>query len=396
MSGAAFILGINLLIAGLFCATFVLIATYGRHRSAWWIAGAYACGVLYLGLEAVLPVLVDARLMFFLGATTFLAALLLLNIGLAHHYRRETPRTVLVGTLAVSMVAFTLTVDMPRDSMSRMFLYQTPYAAMQAIGALIVFAAPRRRLPDNALGAFMLLSALHFLSKPLLATLLGGPGATSQDYLQTDYAMLSQALGVVLSVATALLLLVMLIASVLKDITAKSETDLLSGLLNRRGFEDRLADIARHRTANGMPVTLIMCDLDHFKSVNDTFGHAVGDRLIALFATTLRESAARHHVLGRIGGEEFAIVLPGSNLAAGRLFAENARTAYAGAQVDGLGALNSFTASFGVAEMEADEPPSVFAARADSALYEAKRSGRDCVRVSRLQDVRERTFAASR
>ncbi len=142
-----------------------------------------------------------------------------------------------------------------------------------------------------------------------------------------------------------------------------------------------------------MPVTLIMCDLDHFKAVNDTFGHAVGDRLIALFATTLRETASRHHVLGRIGGEEFAAVLPGSNLAAGRLFAENARAAFAGAHVDGIGPEGGFTASFGVAEMEIAETPAAFTARADAALYDAKRSGRDCVRVSRLQDVSDMKHA---
>lgn len=387
MSGAAFILGINLLIAGLFCATFVLIAIYSRYQSAFWFAAAYAAGMTYLGLEAMLPLMDDARVAVVLGATSFLTALLLLTVGFARRYDRETPRALLAGTFAASMVAFALTVEMPRDSILRMFLYQTPFAVMQAIGAWIVIEAGRRHSADRLLGAFLTLSALHFLSKPLLAVAFGGPGDSPQAYLGTTYAMLSQSMGVVLSVATALLLLVMLIADVLKDITAKSETDLLSGLLNRRGFEERLRDTARNRPDNGMPVTLVICDLDHFKAVNDTYGHAVGDRLIALFATTLRAAAASHHALGRIGGEEFAVVLPDSNLAAGRLFAESARTAFAGVALDGLAADIRFTASFGVAEMTPGESPASFMARADAALYEAKRAGRDCVRVARVEQI---------
>ena len=258
---------------------------------------------------------------------------------------------------------------------------------MQAIGAANVRKAAARRPVDNLLAGFLGLSALHFLSKPVLSIMTGGPGATASDYLATTYAMISQSMGVVLVVATALLLLAMLTADIVRDITARSETDMLSGLLNRRGFEQRLDEAVRHRPAGGLPVSLVICDLDHFKTVNDNWGHAVGDRLIELFATTLRDGTADHHVLGRIGGEEFAIILPGANLAAGRLFAETVRSAFAGRGIEGLPSGPRFTASFGVAEMGPGETPAGFMARADAALYEAKRAGRDCVRVSRMEQI---------
>lgn len=387
MSGAAFILLINLAVAGLFCATFILIAFYSRYESARWFAAAYAAGMVHLGLEAMLPALTDARAGVLLGAMAFLGALLFLNVGLARRYDIEAPRTLLTAAFAISLVVIALTLGMERGSMLRMALYQAPFAVMQAIGAGLVIAARRRRLADNLLAGFMTLSALHFLAKPLVSAMVGGPGASPQDYLGTSYAMFSQSMGTILSVATALLLLAMLIADLVKDITAKSETDILSGLLNRRGFERRLEEALRRSASNGLPVSLVICDLDHFKDVNDTYGHAIGDRIIALFAATLRESAADHHVLGRIGGEEFAIMLPGSNLAAGRLFAENARVAFSGLDGERLPVASRFTASFGVAEMGHGEASASLMARADAALYEAKRAGRDCVRVARVEQI---------
>lgn len=382
MSGAAFILVINLLIAGLFCASFVLIAAYSGYRSARWFAAAYALGMVYLGLESALPVLDDARIAVFLGAVTFTVTLLLLNVGLARRYDVAAPRNALTAVLALALVDYAVIQDMPRDSLLRMVLYQLPYFAMPAIGAWIVLRAPKRRPVDTVLAAFLGLSALHFLTKPLVAMAVGGAGASPQDYLATTYAMVSQSAGAVLSVATALLLLAMLIADVFSDITRRSEIDSLSGLLNRRGFEDRLAELARERPRNGLPLSVVLCDLDHFKAVNDTFGHAAGDMLIGRFAETLRTAAASHHVVARIGGEEFAVVLPGSNVSAARLFAEHVRTAYAARATEGFPPEASFSASFGTAEMAAAELPAQLMSRADTALYAAKRAGRNCVRVS--------------
>ena len=396
MSGAAFILLINLLVAGLFCASFVLIAVYDRtYRSARWFAGAYATGMAYALIEFLIPAFTDVRVAVFLGHATFLVTLLMLNIGLARRYEVATPRILLTAVFAVSLVVSALLQDMPRASFLRMLLYQAPYFAMQAVGAAIVLRAGGRRPVDNLLAGFLGLSALHYLSKPFIAMAVGGAGAGPQDYLATTYAMVSQSMGTVLVVATALLLLAMLAVDIVRDITARSETDLLSGLLNRRGFEERLDQTVRRR-ANGLPVSLVICDLDHFKRVNDTYGHAAGDRLIALFAATLRDGAAGHHVLGRIGGEEFAAVLPGSNLASGRLFAETVRTAFAGHEIDGFPSGTGFTASFGVAELKAGETAASLMARADAALYEAKRAGRDCVRVSPHRQTVHDGRAASR
>lgn len=387
MAGASIILLINLAVAGLFCASFVLVAFYDpRYRSARWFAATYAMGMAYALVEFVLPTVANIKAGVFVGHMTFLATLVLLNIGLARRYQVNPPFLLLAGAAVIAVVAAISLLDLPRGALTRNFLYQGPYFLMQSVGLWIVLRAAGarpagRRAIDTLLACFLGLSALHYLLKPFLVSALGGSGATARDYIGTAYAMVSQSMGTVLVVATGLLLIAMLILDVVRDITTRSETDSLSGLFNRRGFIERLEDLAARLPANGMPVTLVLCDLDRFKAVNDSWGHAAGDRVIAAFAATLREGAAGHHVLGRIGGEEFAALLPGSNLAAARLFAETVRSAFAGRAIEGVPPCRRFTASFGVAEMVPGETADSLIARADDALYEAKRAGRDRVRV---------------
>lgn len=161
-----------------------------------------------------------------------------------------------------------------------------------------------------------------------------------------------------------------------------ASVDPLTGLLNRRGFSEATARMIDREAKAGRPITVMIFDIDHFKSVNDTYGHAAGDNVIAAFAAFLGTAASDHHVAGRIGGEEFAIVLPGTNLTAARLFAEGARSALAAMPVEGLPEDRRVTASFGVAELLPGEGTSSLMRRADAALYQAKNDGRDCVRIS--------------
>ena len=204
--------------------------------------------------------------------------------------------------------------------------------------------------------ALLAASSLQFLSKPFMFQIFGGPGASPQDYLSTTYAMFSQSLGTVFGIAVALTLLVILMRDVLSEAAARSETDPLSGLFNRGGFEQQ-ADIAiRAARRLGMPVSLVIADLDRFKSINDTFGHVCrrqGDRRAS--PTSCARPWASIMSAGRIGGEEFAMLLPGTNLVAARLFAEGARSTFAGTTIEGLPDTKHVTASFGVAELMAGE-----------------------------------------
>lgn len=383
MSSAAFILAINLSVAGLIAAAFAAIAVYDRTRvSARWFTLAYLLGMVNFGLEFAIPY-AGGHWTTTIGAyASSIGAFAVFAAGLSYLYNRPPPWPLL-GAIFVAALAIRLGSDaMPRDSFARQMLYQFPYFMMQAIAALIVLRAGAVRFADRLLVGLLALSAVHFLAKPFIAFAAGGVGASPQAYVGTLYATMSQSLATILGLAVALLLIIILVGNLLSAITTQSQTDELSALLNRRGFRRRLDIAMAERMGNARPLSLIICDLDHFKEVNDTYGHASGDRVIVAFAAMLRGMMADHHIAGRIGGEEFAILLPGANLAAARLFAEHARQAFAGLAIAGLPPGRAFTASFGVAEARPAENPLAFQARADAALYDAKHAGRNCVRIA--------------
>jgi diguanylate cyclase (GGDEF)-like protein len=157
--------------------------------------------------------------------------------------------------------------------------------------------------------------------------------------------------------------------------------DALTGLLNRRHFFElgqREFDRAQRHAA---PYSLLLFDIDHFKQVNDTHGHAAGDDVIRGVADITRTSMRRTDIVARVGGEEFAIMLPDTNKEAAVLAAEKLRRAMENGRFGTLGL--PATISIGVAEVTADDDTvSDTLARADAALYEAKRGGRNCVKLA--------------
>ncbi|MDQ3127206.1 MAG: GGDEF domain-containing protein, partial [Chloroflexota bacterium] len=155
-------------------------------------------------------------------------------------------------------------------------------------------------------------------------------------------------------------------------------TDPLTGVLNRRGLEAKLAAIVARAGAH--PVSLVFADLDHFKTINDTFGHPLGDVTLRFAADHLSAASRTRDLIGRFGGEEFVAVLPATDLAGAARWAERARSGLAATPVPALG--RPVTASFGVAELLPDETGDELLARADAALYAAKGAGRNRVELS--------------
>jgi diguanylate cyclase (GGDEF)-like protein len=160
---------------------------------------------------------------------------------------------------------------------------------------------------------------------------------------------------------------------VMAETQLQASTDTLTGLLNRRSFSQQVAAVPPHL----YPVAVAMADLDHFKALNDTYGHETGDRALRLFARVLRDSLRASDVVSRYGGEEFAIAFPDCS-AIDATRALNAVREQLDAAVT-VGGLPKFTASFGISEAEPGEAFEDVLRRADDALLQAKRQGRDQV-----------------
>jgi diguanylate cyclase (GGDEF)-like protein len=161
-------------------------------------------------------------------------------------------------------------------------------------------------------------------------------------------------------------------------------TDELTGLPNRRSILSYLESEWKGAATPAAPLSAIAFDVDYFKRINDDYGHGGGDKVLRTIAEILRRELQVEHHFGRIGGEEFLIVLPGSDRAAAAAIAERLRLALRAERYDGLdaseGGLLSVTASFGVSERLTDDPGvDALLKRADDALYQAKGQGRDRV-----------------
>jgi len=165
-------------------------------------------------------------------------------------------------------------------------------------------------------------------------------------------------------------------------------TDVLTGLANRRDFMARGTDEILRARRYHSHVCVLMMDIDHFKKVNDTWGHAVGDDVIRQVARITRDVCRVVDVVGRIGGEEFAVLLPQTDTEGALIVAERLRESVAGSAVPlASGETLSVSISIGVAAMtQGDDDLSHLLARADAALYEAKQLGRNCVRLGMSSD----------
>jgi diguanylate cyclase (GGDEF)-like protein/PAS domain S-box-containing protein len=167
------------------------------------------------------------------------------------------------------------------------------------------------------------------------------------------------------------------------DLLEMATTDALTGLPNRRTFMSRLEEeFARVLRFGAHQVAVLMLDLDYFKRINDTHGHAAGDEVLRQVAMLIRDETRRVDLCSRLGGEEFAILLAGATLVAARDFAERLRSKIAAAAVIHDGKAIAVTASIGIAAMKtSDDAADAALLRADGALYHAKDFGRNQVKV---------------
>lgn len=168
--------------------------------------------------------------------------------------------------------------------------------------------------------------------------------------------------------------------STLRQARAEALTDALTGVANRKHFDEALRWRKAEADVEGAPLSLAFCDIDHFKHFNDTWGHQTGDQIIRFVAATIHKLAYRDHLVARYGGEEFAIIMPRTDATGGMALIEQMRAAVENKRLvrrtthEDLGVV---TVSFGLAEYNPGEHIHDFVERADACLYASKRAGRN-------------------
>jgi two-component system cell cycle response regulator len=169
----------------------------------------------------------------------------------------------------------------------------------------------------------------------------------------------------------------------LETVKTQAVTDVLTGLYNRRYFNEALDKEVKRSQRSGIPFTLITLDLDHLKQINDNYGHSSGDTAIALIGKVLLANARETDIPARFGGEEFALVMPNTDIDGGITVAERIRSVIASKKIEGFG---NITASFGVATyLKHANTLKDLVELVDQAMYSAKKNGRNRVEVAKTK-----------
>jgi len=393
----------NAVMQGVFCGIWLLGAwVFGdvRRAALHWSAFAGLSTLSFLALIAALhqPVPLPAEYLRALGNLFGVAAMLALHRGVRLFI--DAPLPTRAHALAFAAV---LVVSWLGLTPARAALRISANSAVLTLIALAIAADLYRygrdvvRQPHMWLLAVPLVAAAVGFAQRGVRALWGGESIATEMVTDSTVNVVSAIFYMVVALTFHATLLGLVIGRILIDLRYRSRHDALTGLLNRRAMEETLLVQMQRSRRTGEPFTVLMIDLDHFKTVNDRHGHAAGDRALKHTAAALKAELREVDAVGRFGGEEFLILMPGATVETALPVAERLRQALVidAAAVDGAPLLLS--ASIGIAQWrEPAEEPSRLLMRADAALYDAKQRGRDCVVVDASDSASIAGFAAAR
>ncbi|QUL36883.1 diguanylate cyclase [Erythrobacter sp. JK5] len=365
------------LMALFFAATFTALWRAGRlKRHVLGFAIAYVLSAIGFLITHFLPA--DALYtfhttqLFYATASAVILAAACERAGQRLHLGSMT----FVYLLTAAVLAITISVS--NDVAPRLIIVNMGYGVMFAMGVTTLLTARRRELIDLAVIAVMAFQAADFLIRPTL-TLLFERSIPAEIYRDSIYySVIGLVLGIK-GVTTALVLIGATIAEWTTALRESSEQDLLTGLHNRGSFEQTMRKLLPRAQMERRALSLVVADIDHFKQVNDIWGHQAGDQAIAAFGELVGKMVRGCDTSGRIGGEEFCIAVWNCETGPAVRLAERIRQAFASLEHSGLNDDIRLTASFGVATARDGETYEQLFARADEALYRAKTNGRDRV-----------------
>ena len=363
------------------CGFFSIWLQYRNLKSAGFFAISYFCGTIAFLFEVVLPKETGLAILILraLGDEFYLLIAMFFAVAISYRYNRPAPKT-LIAALVIGASAANIWFWFGDENLMMRSHVISFACALMLLAGVPTIRSRKNRLIDKILSWLVVISAIQLMINPLVILNFSGEVLTINNFWSSTFLAVLNFSVALISLSLAVALFVGFGMDIIAEYRIKSDTDVLSNLYNRRGFEEAAVVHVNKASDSGMPVTLIIADLDQFKQVNDTYGHGIGDRVIRNFATILKTACRPNDIIGRIGGEEFCVLLPSATQEMGVLVADGIRTSIAGfTHLENDEAELLMTASFGVAELRPGETYLSLFRRADGALYRAKEQGRDRV-----------------
>ncbi|AKC71713.1 GGDEF domain-containing protein [Pandoraea oxalativorans] len=286
-----------------------------------------------------------------------------------------------LGVLTAAILFFYYGIDNPQLRVVIVSAYHAIW--LLAVSVLILRHVPPRRQRYNYwLTAAM--AAAFSVAHIVRGAIFGWtPAPGPEVFAPTLFNTIMLIIGTIVMPAMTMGAVLMIHDAMLATAEEAANRDYLTGALSRKHFDLLARQEMVRAVARGWPLSIVVIDLDHFKSINDTHGHAGGDTVLREFVKLVRDSLREGDVFGRLGGEEFAVLLPGTDTAGAIRIAERLRTQASRHLVAGPFGVCHYTLSGGVATWVERESLEALCMRADRALYAAKISGRNLV----LSDV---------
>jgi diguanylate cyclase (GGDEF)-like protein len=357
----------------------LMLLFFGKQENnsalTWW-GTAYLLGAASVALWTLANGALGEMLSLALNAVGFIACGMVWNAARVFHGRKPNLAGLVLG--AIAWIIAVLLLD-PRQAALRMTAGAGIVAVYAALTAGELWAERRKSLRRRWPAIVVPLMHGFALMLPILLGDLLHPsdGKFSSSIWVTLFAIEL----ILYAVGTVFVIFMLVSERTVRAHKAAAAMDPLTGMLNRRGFAEASARVIEREAGAGRPVSVLIFDIDHFKGINDRFGHPAGDELLKLFSTVVISSLRISDLSGRIGGEEFAALLPCS-LEEAVVAAERVRVAFANAGISVEDGPVDTTVSVGVAGGPAGTELEVLLAAADTALYQAKRGGRNRVEAA--------------
>lgn len=365
------------LTAVVFMATLLVVWHRGKMgRNVLGFAVGYGFFALGFGVTHLFPT--DSPFLFHTTQLFYALASACLIWGVCERAGVQLSLSALFMTYGGAALALVAAVLLSSDAGPRLVIVNTGYGVMFVIGTVTLLGSDKREMIDRIIIAALAINAADFLLRPSL-TLLAEGAIPVAEYRQSIYYSVINLVLTVKALGLAMVLIGACFLDLITSVRNRGNFDDMTGLRMRQAFEREVSSRLVIAAREDLPVSMVVADIDHFKQVNDLWGHQAGDQAIAAFGKLLGSMIRESDVAGRVGGEEFCIIVWDCQGDAAARLAERIRQAFSLLVHPALGEGICLTASFGVVERAPRESYHSMFSRADAELYRAKNGGRNRV-----------------